>query len=231
VISVCLAAYNGERWIAEQLLSVLASPLVDEVVVSDDGSTDGTRARIAEIGDPRIVLIDGPRAGLIRNFENALRHARGDIVFLCDQDDVWLPDKVACVVAALRHADLVVTDCRVVDEALNELHPSFFRLNRSGPGLWRNLLKNGFLGCCMAMRRSVLDAALPFPDRIAMHDWWIGLVAERVGRVRFLAEPLSLYRRHGGNASAASTRSAVPLRQRLRWRLDLWRYVRLHRPG
>lgn len=231
MISVCLAAFNGERWIVEQLRSVLASPLVDEVVVSDDGSTDGTRACIAELGDPRIILIDGPRAGLIRNFENALRRSTGDIVFLCDQDDVWLPEKVARVVSALQDADLVVTDCRVVDEGLNEQHPSFFRLNRSAPGLWRNLVKNGFLGCCMAMRRSVVDAALPFPAGIAMHDWWIGLVAERMGRVRFLDEPLSLYRRHGGNASAASTRSTVPLGQRLRWRLDLWRYLREHRPG
>lgn len=231
MISVCLAAFNGERWIGEQLRSVLASPLVDEVVVSDDGSTDRTRECVVAIGDPRVIVLDGPQAGLVRNFEHALRQSRGDIVFLCDQDDVWLPDKVARVVAALRQADLVVTDCRVVDEALHQLHPSFFRLNHSGPGLWRNLAKNGFLGCCMAMRRSVVEAALPFPDGVAMHDWWIGLVAERVGRVCFLDEPLSLYRRHGSNASAASTRSTVPLRQRLRWRLDLLRDLRTLRPG
>lgn len=229
MISVCVATYNGARHVLVQLQSILPQLSGDdELIVSDDGSTDATREVVRGIGDARIVQTEGPRAGVVRNFEHALRQARGDVIFLCDQDDIWLPQKVERVMQALDEADLVVTDCRVVDDALNELHPSFFRLNGSRPGLLRNLAKNGYLGCCMAMRRTVLEAALPFPEGIAMHDWWIGLVAERTGRVRFLDEPLSLYRRHGNNVSPAATRSAVPLVTRLHWRLDMARHLLAH---
>ncbi len=224
MISVCVATYNGARHVRAQLHSILSQLSADdELIVSDDGSTDATREMVRGIGDPRIVLIEGPRAGVIRNFEHALQRARGDVIFLCDQDDVWLPQKVQRVMQALNEANLVVTDCRVVDDSLNELHPSFFRLNGSQSGLLRNLIKNGYLGCCMAMRRTVLETALPFPKSIAMHDWWIGLVAERTGRVCFLDEVLSLYRRHGGNVSNTSTRSTVPFTTRLRWRINIVR--------
>lgn len=230
MISVCVATFNGARFVSSQLQSILPQLADgDELIVSDDGSTDATREIVRCMGDSRIVLIDGPRVGLIRNFEHALGQARGDAIFLCDQDDVWLPQKVQHMTQALEEVDLVVSDCRVVDDALNELHPSFFRLNGSRAGLLRNLSKNSYLGCCMAIRRQVLTAALPFPQNIAMHDWWIGLVVECTGRVRFLNEPLSLYRRHGGNASPATLRSTVPLTTRLRWRMDMARYLLVRR--
>lgn len=216
-----MATYNGAAFIEAQLRSILASPRIDEVVVSDDGSSDATLARIAALNDARVRVVAGPRAGLIRNFENALSKARGDIVFLSDQDDVWLPQKVEVVLEALIDADLVVTDCRVVDGDLHVVVPSFFRAHGSRPGFARNLLRNGYLGCCMAFRRSVLERALPFPPTLPMHDWWIGLVAERSVRVCFLDTPLTLYRRHDANASSASGRSHASLRTKLRWRLSL----------
>lgn len=231
MISVCLAAFNGERHIAEQLRSILAAPQVGEVIVSDDGSTDRTAAIVAALDDPRLRLVRGPGRGLIANFESLLRQARGELVFLSDQDDVWLPGRVEAMAAALQKADLVVCDCRVVDEALHELQPSFFRARGSGPGFWRNLLRNSYLGCCMAFRRSLLERVLPFPPAIPMHDWWIGLVAERSGRVCFLDLPLTLYRRHGGNASTTAGRSTAPLRRQLGWRVTLLKaLVRRLRP-
>ena len=220
-VSVCMAAFNGAAYIREQIDSILISPLVDELIVSDDASTDGTVDIIKSIADARLVLIEGPGAGLIRNFEHALSKAKGEVVFLADQDDIWMPNKVERVLSALEGVDVVVTDCRVVDGALKEVCPSFFRLNHSAPGLLRNLAKNGYLGCCMAVRRRVLDVALPFPPDIAMHDWWLGLVAERIGRVCFLDEVLSLYRRHGGNASVTGQRSCYPWLLRLQWRIYL----------
>lgn len=223
MISVCMATYNGAEFVEEQLRSILASPRVDEVIVSDDGSSDGTLARIAALGDPRVRVVPGPRAGLIRNFENALSQARGDVVFLADQDDVWLPQKVDVVLRALENADVVVTDCSVVDAKLNIIEPSFFRQRGSGPGFARNLLRNSYVGCCMALRRRVLDRALPFPAGIPMHDWWIGLLAERTARIAFVDTPLMLYRRHGGNASPTGERSTASTLTRLRWRLSLLR--------
>lgn len=222
MISVCMACFNGAKYIRPQIESILAqlSPR-DELVISDDGSTDGTLEIIRGLADARIRLVPGPRQGLVANFEHALRQAGGEIIFLSDQDDIWLPGKVSAVQVALENADLVLTDCKVVDVDLQVQHSSYFRLIDSRPGVLRNLHKNSYQGCCMAMRRSVLKVALPFPSRIAMHDWWLGLIAECTGRVTFLAEPFVLYRRHGANASITSERSNNPLWLRLYWRAYL----------
>jgi glycosyltransferase involved in cell wall biosynthesis len=216
-----MATFNGAGYIREQLESILHSPLVNEVVVSDDGSSDDTLDIIRSIADERIVLLNGPRLGLIRNFEHALSHATGDVIFLSDQDDIWLPEKVPRVLEYLRDSVLVITDCKVVDADLNVIHSSFFQFNQSGPGLLRNLFKNGYLGCCMTMRRSVLQIALPFPPKIAMHDWWLGLIASSVGRVNFAEDSLIMYRRHGTNASVTTQRSEYSLWRRLYWRAYL----------
>ena len=132
MISVCVAAFNGEKYIEEQILSVLRNlDSQDEIIISDDGSSDRTRRIVDDLAekDRRIRIIDGPRKGL------------------------------------------------------------------------RNLIKNSYIGCCMAFKRSILDYAIPFPDNIPMHDQWIGLLSERVGKVEFCNEQLLLYRRHSNNAS------------------------------
>ena len=195
-------------------------------MIADDCSTDGTLAVIERCGDPRIRLLRGERRlGVVANFERALCAARGEYVFLCDQDDVWLPNKRAVFVEALASADLVVSDCRVTDGALLVTAPSFFVLRGSGPGVLHNLWRNSFLGCCMAFRRALLTRALPFPVGLPMHDTWLGLVANATGRVRFIAQPTLLYRRHGANASPTGERShygrCAQLEHRLRFSLAL----------
>lgn len=220
MITVCLAAFNGAKHIGAQMASILDSPHVSELLVSDDGSTDGTRELVAAAADPRVRLLAGPGRGVIRNFEFLLGQAAGKYIFLADQDDVWLERKVDVMLRALEAADLVVSDCAVVDEQLEVVTPSFFAARGSGPGLVKNFLRNSFLGCCMAFRREVLEYVLPFPGSVPMHDWWIGLMASRKGRVRFLDEVLVLYRRHGRNATYAVV-SDAPLLQQLRWRLQM----------
>lgn len=221
LISVCVPTYNGERYIKAQLESILCSPLVSEVLVSDDGSSDRTVDIVKAIPDPRIRLLNGPRAGVIKNCEYLLSEAVGDHIFLSDQDDIWSDDKVEVMVSALQTADLAVSDCAVVDADLNVLHPSFFALRRSHGGLFRNLVRNSYLGCCMALNRRLVSRVLPFPDGLPMHDWWIGLVAESFGRASFIDTPLLMYRRHGGNVSSASEPSTTSFLTRLRWRLSL----------
>lgn len=211
MISVCLATFNGSTYVGEQLRSVLAQlGPDDEVVVSDDGSTDGTLAVITHLDDSRLRLLgDGRKIGVVKNFERALLAARGDTIFLCDQDDVWLPGKVERCLAVLADCLLVVTDCVVVDSELKPLSPSFFHLRRSRQGILHNLWKNSYLGCCMAFRRELLQIALPFPNRIPMHDMWLGMIAETHGGSCFVPVPLLLYRRHGGNASDTAGRSTA----------------------
>lgn len=221
MISVCLACFNGEFYILDQVRSILSSSLVDELVISDDGSTDSTLSLLAGIADPRIRVLEGPREGLIRNFEFLLTQARGDFIFLSDQDDVWYEGKVNTMLQSLQSCSLVVSDCHVVDADRNIIFNSFFSKRNSRPGLFNNLLRNSFLGCCMAFDRNVLSLALPFPHGVPMHDWWIGLVASAVGKVEFIDQPLMAYRRHGKNASATTERSTYSLLQQSRWRLCL----------
>lgn len=221
MITVCIPTFNGALYIEDQLESILTSPFITEVIVSDDGSVDNTIEIVKSFNDPRIKVVEGPHQGLVRNYESLLELASGEYIFLSDQDDVWMPNKVQVMLARLQNADLVVCDCTVVDAQLNLLYQSFFVLMHSGPGLARNLWRNSYLGCCIAFNRRLLIHALPFPSQLPMHDWWLGLIAETFGRVSFIDQPLMKYRRHGNNASQASERSRVPLRIRLRWRTKL----------
>lgn len=220
MISVCLAAHNGEKYVGAQIESILSSPLVDELLVSDDGSVDRTMEVVARFSDPRIRLLRGPRAGSGRNFEFLLTMARGEYIFLSDQDDIWKPEKVGLMLEQLQRADLVVSDCVVVDQHRKVLHPSYFALMRSRPGLLKNIVRNSYLGCCMAFRRSLLRHVLPLPRHLPHHDWWIGLIAELVGTVTFMDVPLLEYRRHADTTSQAAGRSRAPVSERL-WRRAL----------
>ena len=143
------------------------------------------------------------------------------MIFLADQDDIWMEGKIPQMASELQFAELVVCDAVVVDDALNVLHQSFFALNRSGPGFVRNLIRCGFLGNCLAFRRSLLTVILPFPNDIPMHDWWIGVVCEAFFRVKFIDKPLVLYRRHAINASTAGERSKSSLLQKISYRVSL----------
>lgn len=198
-----MATYNGVTYVKEQVESILNQlGVLDELIISDDSSTDDTVLLISQMTDPRIRFLGSLHYGSpVLNFENALRHATGQYIFLADQDDIWAPNKLAVVLPLLQQYDLVLTDCELVDKDGKLLHPSFFALRGSKPGFWYNMRRNSYMGCCMAFRRELLAQALPFPVRIHMHDWWIGLLAEVRGQVFFVRQPLLKYRRHGANAS------------------------------
>ncbi len=207
-VSVAMAAYNGEKYLKEQLDSILIQlGSRDEVVISDDGSTDGTLdiIRQYQAADPRICLIRGPGFGTKQNIACAMRHTRGRFIFLADQDDVWKPDKVKRLLEVFREkrCHVIVHDCIVTKEDLTQvIYPSFFEYRGYGAGMWKNIWKNKFIGCCMAVQRDLLPYILPIPDDIQMHDQWIGVLNDlhRGGTV-FLKEPLLYYRRHDGNVS------------------------------
>lgn len=196
--SVCMATYNGEKFIAEQLTSILNQIAPDdEVIISDDGSTDGTCAIIESFGDQRITLLHNKAHNFKHNFINALQHAHGDYIFLSDQDDVWLPNKYDICCNYLAQYDLVVTDNIITNATLETIHPSFFEFYHSGKGILKNILFHTYFGACMAFRRKILHYAIPMPTTSEIaHDNWIGLVAEIVGTVHFIPQPLMLYRRH-----------------------------------
>ena len=209
MISVCVAALNGANYIREQISSVL--PQLgenDEIVVSDDGSTDDTIAILESFKDQRIkLLVNEGKHGFIWNFENALKEAKGDIIFLCDQDDIWKPDKVKVVLSALKDHDIVLHDAEIIDKDGVKTGILYSDGLHKREGFWSNLWKTRWLGCCMAFRRNVLEYALPFPIHIVGHDGWISVVGLAKFDYYYIPDVLMWYRRHGDNASTASGRS------------------------
>lgn len=218
MISVCMATYNGEKYIREQMDSILQQlGEGDELIISDDLSSDKTVEIIKSYKDKRIKLyIHGDNHGFVRNFENALVHADGDIIFLSDQDDIWMPDKVKVTIAALANCDFTVSDCITINENKQVISQSRIKDYNIKTGFWRLMIKTRYLGCCMAFRRNVLDAALPFPDNAYLmeHDLWLAAVAECYFKTSLIDKPLIKYRRHGGNVSSggASKGYSVPIK-------------------
>lgn len=226
VISICLATYNGNRYIEAQLRSILEqlSP-EDEVLVADDGSTDNTIALINAMGDPRIRWVaQGGKLGVVKNFERSISSAKGEFIFLSDQDDLWLAGKVDKIIAAFLlnpEVTLVASDAKVIDVSGSVVADSFFeQRGHFAAGLLHNLIKNKYLGCTLAFRRSMLEHFLPIPRDVPMHDMWFGLVNDIYGKTHYIDQPLIAYRRHGNNVSPSE---GAPIMQKLVWR---WRLVR-----
>lgn len=228
-ISVCMATYNGERFIHEQLASIVGQlSNDDEIIVVDDVSSDRTLAIVENFRDPRIRIVQQERnSGVIKTFNRALEAASGDIVFLADQDDIWRADKVSMVkekFLASPELSLVLSDSFIIDADGNVTAESRFKNTKFHPGAVQNFIRNQYLGCAMAFRRSILRYCLPFPADIPMHDMWIGIVNQLVGKTGFIDEPLMSYRRHDSNASP---QSHAPMAQMIRWRWALGKNLAL----
>ncbi len=218
MISVALAAYKGEKYIEEQIRSILPQlGHEDEIIVSDDKPGGPTERIVKKIAgeDSRVVWIQGRSKGVVANFVNAIRYCHGDKIFLCDQDDVWLPDKVKRVMEAFDEgADLVLHNAYVTDKDLNITQYSFFDKRGSKKGVLHNIMKNSYMGCCMAFDKKLLKYIMPIPKHIPMHDQWIGLMGEIYGKVKFIDMQLIYYRVHGENVTGGET----SFMQKMRWR-------------
>ncbi|MFV0672991.1 glycosyltransferase family 2 protein [Variovorax sp. tm] len=223
-VSVALCTRNGARYLPEQLRSICAQePLPQEIVVSDDGSTDDTLAVVREtlaqcgVAD-RIALrvfSNSPPLGVTRNFEQAVRACSHDLIALCDQDDVWHPGRLARMVAQFEaRPDLLLlhTDARLVDGDLKplgstlfhalEVQPAELEAIARGEAFGVLLRRNLVTGATTMFRRTLLDAALPFsPEWV--HDEWLAAVAAATGRMDVLPEPTIDYRQHGNNQIGA----------------------------
>ncbi|WP_207696788.1 hypothetical protein DOK67_0000208 [Enterococcus sp. DIV0212c] len=222
MISVCIATYNGEKYLEEQLNSILPQISVgDELIISDDGSVDATIAILKRYAaqDQRIKLFKGPGKGLIANFEFAITQSQGDFIFLADQDDVWLPEKVQTTLDFFQEhdeIDVVISDLVIVDEQLEVIEPSYFEYRKVKLGFLHNLVKNKYIGAGMAFRSRMKTKILPIPANVPMHDMWIGLIAAFRKKSALIPQKLTLYRRHNNNASEINTKSSFM--QQLKWR-------------
>ena len=204
-ISIAMATYNGGRFLREQLDSFLAQTrLPDEVIISDDCSTDETLQIVrafAKRAPFSVVLIKNSyRMGCTANFSQALMKTKGDLVFLSDQDDVWFPIKIERMVGHAKNDrtslvlmnDAALTDAGLGDTGLTKLG----QISSAGLNQTRFVM-----GACAAVRRELLDLCLPIPAKYRSHDSWIICMADGVGRKRVFSDVLQLYRRHDRNVS------------------------------
>jgi glycosyltransferase involved in cell wall biosynthesis len=217
-----MSVYNGREFIAEQLDSIRVQLHPgDELIVVDDASTDGS-LQLLRISDfPKVRVLTNPRnLGVIQSFQRGLMQAQHDVVFLCDQDDLWVAGKRDAFMTEFARDPavcVVVSDAQVIDRDGQQIAPSFMAIRGGFSGtIWGTLWRNRYLGCAMAVRRSSLKVALPFPPGVPMHDMWIGVVGRAIGRVVYLQTPYMRYRRHGNNVTAIRSRES--LGRRLRWR-------------
>ncbi len=221
-ISVCMATYNGERFIREQINSILPQLRdTDELIISDDGSTDKTLEIVREIADKRIKLFYNNAHNFTKNFENAISKSTGDIIFLCDQDDVWKNNKVEVMMSYLSEYDLVISNATIVDGKRNEIMPEYFKYSKVKQGFVYNLLYTRYIGACMAFNRKILHKVLPFPNnKLIPHDYWIACISELYYNTYLINEPLIEYRRHELNASSGIfDKSKLTLVDKLRKRI------------
>ena len=223
LIHILLATCNGARFLEEQLDSLFAQSCRQwRLLVRDDVSDDATPAILEAYRSrypDRVSIVDngGERRGACGNFAALLELSRAPYVMLCDQDDVWLPDKVEATLAAMRELErqhgtdsplLVHSDLRVVAEDLSPLGESFWRYQGSDPQrlttLNRVLLQNFATGCTVMVNRPLVTLAVPLPPEARMHDWWLALVATAFGRSVAIDRPTILYRQHGMNDTGAA---------------------------
>lgn len=213
MISVCIPTYNGENYIEQQILSILSQLKEnDEIIISDDSSTDKTLNIINSINDKRIKVIHHlknkqhfPFSYTTSNIENALRYAKGDYIFLCDQDDVWLKNKIELFLQSFNKYNIILSDCSITDYDLNILVHSKMKFENVHTGILRNLYKCGYLGCCMAFKKELLKYILPIPHTVP-HDLWIGIIGKYYGNFGIIQQPTMLYRRHDKNVSSTNNK-------------------------
>lgn len=218
-ISVCIASFNGAEFIAEQISSIVCQLSVDdEIIVSDDCSVDNTINILESFGDPRIRIIKNQtNVGHVKNFEKALSFAKNEIIFLSDQDDIWMPDKVQSIVKLFRDDPelfFVQHSMSLLNSGINSLNSPFLILSNNEQSyskfLFLQLLTPNVWGCATAFRRDILKFYLPFPSFVYAHDHWLGLiVACRRKRIRLLSNTYLLRRLHDNNLTPISGGSSL----------------------
>lgn len=219
-VSVAMATYNGEKYIEEQVESICSQLTpYDELIISDDGSTDSTKQIIKALSDKYgfIKLIDGPQMGIVANFSNALEKCKNEIIFLSDQDDIWCDGKVDSIKKIFQdnpHKYLVLHNA-----SLLEGEKEYAQLIKSySKGVIRNIIKSSYWGCCMAFKKELIEDYIPFDRCLIAHDQIIGLISENVKGTVFLNNILIKHRVHGTNKT-----KKLPLINKILFRIRLMR--------
>ncbi|HEX5710845.1 MAG TPA: glycosyltransferase family 2 protein [Sulfuricurvum sp.] len=221
LVSIALATYNGEMFLSQQLDSILAQSYINlEIIICDDNSTDSTRDILNYYAqnDQRIQLFfNETTLGLVKNFEKALSLCSGEYIALSDQDDIWEKEKIESLIrhigsASLIHSDAILIDATEVIFASSYSHYSHKILYKD---IFSYLLGNNVTGCTSLFSRKLLKYALPFPEGIFVHDWWLALCAYKHEGIVYYDQALIRYRQHAHNQiGAADSRRIHPFETR-----------------
>jgi glycosyltransferase involved in cell wall biosynthesis len=214
-----MATYNGGKYIEEQVRSILPQlGKNDEIIISDDGSTDNTINILESFNDERIKIFYHDRRSVkvpfllssesadnfyfaARNFENALKKANGDYIFLSDQDDAWMPNKVEEMLKLLNEDRLVISNAWVTNDKMKQQYKLSEYVNYK-KGFWKNIvIKGAPYGCLCAFTKNIKNFILPIPKNVLTHDFWLNLISELKFSSVYIPEPLVLYRRHANTVS------------------------------
>ena len=237
-LAILLSTYNGERYLAEQLDSLLRQTRQDFLIVArDDGSRDGSRALLEDYArsNPRhfrLLADDGANLGARGSFARLLEHALDiDPAYLmfCDQDDIWHEDKIERQMALMEQSEagktaipvLVHSDLEVVSAGNRSIAPSFVAyqgLDTARNGFIDLAMSNLVTGCAALFNAALARRALPIPSEAIMHDWWLALTASAFGRLVFSGEATVRYRQHGANTIGASRHVPARLTRLSHWR-------------
>lgn len=220
-VDILLATYNGEKYLKQQLDSILTQTYKNfRLIISDDMSTDSTREILNEYvqKDKRIVAYTHEKnLGVVANFEFLLTKVENKYYMFCDQDDIWNEDKIEKTLKRLEetNADLVFTDLQVVDDELNTIYNSYWELKglkdkiEKHNGFEALYLNNYVTGCTILAKIETIKKSLPLPknSKYVLHDYWIALIVSQNGKIEFLNEPTIKYRQHKNNKVGSKKRS------------------------
>lgn len=241
MISVCMATYNGEKFIIPQLQSILRQlGPEDEVIVADDGSTDHTLSLINSLCDPRIIILSPNRKKLkytygviskvANNFYRAIKIAKGDTIYLSDQDDIWMNNKINLCEKFLDNVDMIIHEREDVNSSLEPI-TNFTHFRGKDPrhiNLKTALMRPPFQGACMGFTRNVKNLLTEYYPLFCStgisHDHALGFACWQIlGKesIKFITDKLILYRRHGHNVSSTGEKSKYSLRFKLSYRLTV----------
>jgi len=213
-VSVCIAVYNGEKFLKETLNSILQQlNNDDEIIIIDDASTDHSLKIIQSFNDQRIRISNNTKnKGVNISFYNALKKAEGDLIFIADQDDTWRNNKVSIIKKEFQkeRRDIIIHDAFIIEDGIQKKE-SLFQVNKSGTGFFKNLWSDKYVGCCMVISKEGLKKILPSKiNPKVYYDHFLGLMAEiKKLNVLFLGIQLIHYNRHQNNQTDIRKRRKI----------------------
>jgi glycosyltransferase involved in cell wall biosynthesis len=233
-VDILLATYNGDKYLAKQLDSLLKQTFLNwRLLIRDDGSTDQTVQIISHYVERYLdkivhIIDDNKNLDVTRNFERLMEYSTAPYIMFCDQDDIWLPDKIETSLRKLQTMEhqygldtplLVYTDLAVCDEADQQIAHSFWNYQGGDHTLpldyAKALVQNNATGNTFIFNRALCNYALPFSPNAVMHDWWVALIALYLGKVDYLADQTILYRQHTANVSGSKGKNILPILRKL----------------